>query len=91
MSLPKACCTLPPISHEYNEIGKYTQVGDFQVYESCSTNFRGTLLVAYDIFGFHKATHQFVDNIASKTGLRVLVPDFFRGNPTKPENFPPKE
>jgi dienelactone hydrolase len=91
MSVTKACCTLPPVACDYKEIGKYTQVNDFKVYESCSEEFKGTLIVIYDIFGFHNATNQFVDNIASKTNLRVLVPDLFKGNPFKPEDFPPKE
>jgi dienelactone hydrolase len=91
MSYTKACCTLPPVSHEYNEIGKYTQVNDFQVYESGSPDAKGVLIVAYDIFGFHKATNQFVDRIGAKSGLRVLIPDYFKGNALTAADYPPKE
>jgi hypothetical protein len=91
MSYSKSCCTLPPISHEYKEIGKYTQVSDFEVYESGSPDAKGVLIAGYDIMGFHKATHQFVDNVGARCNLRVFVPNYFKGKAVTAAELPFKE
>ena len=52
-----------------------------------------SIIVAYDIFGFKEnpRTREVCDEIASKVGARVVMPDFFRGEDVlqKFGSFPP--
>merc|ERR1712118_324138 len=52
-----------------------------------------SIIVAYDIFGFKEnpRTREVCDEIASKVGARVVMPDFFRGEDVlqKYGSFPP--
>ena len=41
---------------------------------------RNVVSIDTDIFGLHPNTYQFCDRLAA-AGLRVLLPDFFRGKP----------
>lgn len=89
MSLSQACCTLPPISSDYEPKGTLNlKLGDLKVYESAENLKPKVLLICcYDIFGVHPNTQQFCDNLASSGVFRVAMPDFFRGNPLKAEFF----
>ncbi|KAF6772493.1 hypothetical protein AHF37_08471 [Paragonimus kellicotti] len=53
---------------------------------------KSAIILVYDIFGFNIVqTRRFADVLAEKTRMRVLMPDFFRGQPWLLENFPPKD
>jgi len=86
-----ACCTKgTPIRGDYCGKGVVKQVGDFRVYEVGSGS--KTVLVAYDIFGIDvNTTRHFCDRVAEGSDCRVLMPDYFRGNPFPTENFPPAD
>ncbi|KAI9292212.1 alpha/beta-hydrolase [Neoconidiobolus thromboides FSU 785] len=88
MSIPKACCTLPPVVSNYEPKGNKAKVEDFEYY-IIGEEHKKTIFCCYDIFGFHNNTLQFVD-LLSQAGYRVIVPDFFRGKPWSLDNFPPK-
>jgi dienelactone hydrolase len=47
------------------------------------------LIGVYDIFGDTKNTHQFADLLASAYGFRIVIPDFFRGQPWEHTKWPP--
>lgn len=92
MSLPEACCTLPPVSSHYDPQGSEITVGnDLKIYETKDKSSKVVLICAYDIFGYHPNTKQFADKLNSGGVFRVVMPDFFRGKPFSLENFPPKE
>jgi dienelactone hydrolase len=91
MSIPKACCTLPPVESNYEPKGTISTLdGGLEVYETGVVDSERLLLCTYDIFGFHPVTKQFCDKLGS-AGYRVVMPDYFRGQAFSLENFPPKE
>lgn len=92
MSIPKACCTLPPVSSDYEAEGSEFILGEnLSIYETKDKSSKVVLICAYDIFGNHPNTKQFCDKLNSCGVFRVAMPDFFRGQPFSLDNFPPKE
>lgn len=87
MSLTEACCTLPPVSSDYQPEGTEITIGDLTVYETKNKTPKILLICAYDIFGFHENVKQFADKLNSSGIFRVVMPDFFRGKPIRPEDM----
>jgi len=81
MSLPEACCTLPPVKAEYTPKGSYIEVNGMKVYSVGATDAKVAVIGVYDVFGFHNNTLQFADLVSQAAHARVLIPDFFRGSP----------
>lgn len=60
-----ACCTVPPVSHDYKEKGSFTQVEGMKTYQTGSSSAKSGILVVYDIFGFFPQTLQGADILAN--------------------------
>jgi len=91
MSMTKECCTRPVIESDYQPKGTDVVLGNnLRVYQAGDLSSKRVLIAAHDIFGFHPNTKQFCDQLA-KDGFLVVLPDFFRGSPWTPDNFPPKD
>jgi hypothetical protein len=58
MSLPHACCTLPPVKSDYAPVGSVVEVNGMQVYSVGPTDAKVALIGFYDIFGFHNNSKQ---------------------------------
>ncbi len=86
MSITKACCTLPPVTSDYNPPGTTINIGDLPVYETIPNNSKKLLICVYDIFGVHPNIRQVSETI-SLAGFRVVIPDFFRENPITTETM----
>lgn len=86
MSLTTACCTLPPVTSDYIPPGTTINVGDLPVYETIPNASKKLLICVYDIFGVHPNIRQVSETIAL-AGFRVVIPDFFRGNPITKETM----
>jgi len=84
MSLTKACCTLPPVASNYEPPGKTIQIECLPVYETIPNGSKKLLICVYDIFGVHPNIRQVSETLALP-GFRVVIPDFFRGNPITDE------
>ncbi len=80
MSMPAACCSLPPVKSDYVPVGKTEKFLDMDVYVVGPADAKVALIGIYDIFGFHKNSFQFCDLLAQGTGFKVVLPDFFRGD-----------
>jgi len=92
MSAPKACCTLAPVSSDYKAEGSDFTLGkDLKIYETKDKAPKTVVICIYDIFGYHPNTKQFADKMSSGGGFRVVMPDFFRGQPFELAGFPPKD
>ncbi|KAI8885917.1 hypothetical protein K501DRAFT_66162 [Backusella circina FSU 941] len=85
MTYPKYCCSVPPISAEYTPMGNMETWGDMEVYIAGPKSAKHAIVVFYDIFGFCDNTKQFCDILAKTGDYRVVLPDFFLGNPPKKE------
>jgi len=81
MSLPEACCTVPPVSSSYQPVGSIEDVGNMAVYTVGPQDARKAIIVVYDVFGFHNNTKQFCDKLAAHGDYKVVLPDFFHGEP----------
>jgi len=44
-----------------------------------------------DIFGFHNSTFQGTDILSNALKARIIMPDFFKGNPWDGNNYPPPD
>ena len=49
------------------------------------------LLMDADIFGFHNSTFQGTDILSNALKARIIMPDFFKGNPWDGNNYPPPD
>ncbi len=87
MSMPAACCSLPPVKSDYVPVGKTEKFLDMDVYVVGPADAKVALIGIYDIFGFHKNSFQFCDLLAQGTGFKVVLPDFFRGDACTEEKF----
>ncbi|CAG7733649.1 unnamed protein product [Allacma fusca] len=87
---PKDCTQTKPVSSDYAGGGKIWNLEDLPIYETAGGNNR-VLLLAYDIFGFHPNTFRVADRLAMESGMRVVIPDFFRGEPFPEDKYPIKE
>ena len=87
---PERCLKAPPIKSDYTPSGIMWKLDDLEIYETKNKTPK-IIISAYDIFGFHVNTKQFADILAAEGDFRVIMPDFLRGSPLDPNNFPPKE
>ncbi|ORX94690.1 hypothetical protein K493DRAFT_220849 [Basidiobolus meristosporus CBS 931.73] len=81
MTINKACCSLRPVTSDYTPKGTIEQIDDLPVYFVGPKDAKLSIIVNYDIFGFHPNTHQFCDILGEMFNFRVAMPDFFRGKP----------
>jgi len=80
----EACCTIPPISSDYSPKGTEGSVAGYKTYEIGTGD--QVVIFVYDIFGYWPTTKQGADSIAL-AGLKVVMPDFFRGEPFPSEAY----
>ncbi|KAG8905800.1 hypothetical protein FRB99_008225 [Tulasnella sp. 403] len=85
-----ACCTIPPVFHEYEGKGKYiSYAGTDKLYAVGPQDADKVIVVIYDIFGFFPQTIQGADILADVLQARVLMPDLLKGSPFPKEKDPP--
>ncbi|KAI2639196.1 alpha/beta-hydrolase [Xylaria nigripes] len=87
-----ACCNIPPIvSKGYEAKGSYEELGGYKTYVTGPANATKAIVVIYDIFGYFPQTLQGADIMATSdaTKYRVFMPDWFKGEPSPIEWFPP--
>ncbi|GBB94025.1 hypothetical protein RclHR1_22790001 [Rhizophagus clarus] len=76
------CHNIPPVKSDYESVGTFVKVAEFDVYVSVPENkskpFKKAIIVSYDVFGFHPNVQQYCDLLA-KAGFLALLPDYFRG------------
>ncbi|KAI0439427.1 hypothetical protein F4803DRAFT_531151 [Xylaria telfairii] len=87
-----ACCNIPPIvSKGYEAKGKYEELGGYKTYVTGPPDTAKGVVAIYDIFGYYPQTLQGADIMATsgETKYRVLIPDWFKGEPAPIEWFPP--
>ncbi|KAJ3120717.1 hypothetical protein HK098_004403 [Nowakowskiella sp. JEL0407] len=84
----QACCSLPPVVQEgYVPKGEWEEIAGMKAYIVGDKSSKKALVAIYDIFGYFPQTQQGADLLASQ-GYRVVMPDFFRGEPFPLEKFP---
>lgn len=66
--------------------GSEIEIGGVPSYVSTPQSGKGTILLATDIFGLGISNAKIVaDVLAQESGFTVVVPDYFEGEPMKPE------
>jgi dienelactone hydrolase len=86
-----ACCTLPPVSHDYEPKGKYIAYGGSdKAYVVGPVDTGKALVIVFDIFGFFPQTIQGADILAQTLQARVVMPDCLNDKPWPIEAFPPQ-
>ncbi|KAF2804338.1 alpha/beta-hydrolase [Mytilinidion resinicola] len=87
----EACCTIPPVSADYTEKGKFIEIDGLKTYATGPEDASIVIILIYDVFGFGPQILQGADLLAhpSKHPYRVLIPDFLAGNLANPAWFPP--
>ncbi|WFD31459.1 carboxymethylenebutenolidase [Malassezia sp. CBS 17886] len=88
-TLNKACCTLPPVQTEYTPKGVFEQVNGLKSYVTGDRSSKHVLLCIYDIFGYWATTQQGADLLGDTGKVKVVMPDFLRGQPWPIDKFPP--
>ncbi|KTW29453.1 uncharacterized protein T551_02069 [Pneumocystis jirovecii RU7] len=84
-----ACCSLLPVVSDYTPKGYMTKISNIDAYV-IGDNKERTLICIYDIFGYWPQTKQCADLLSAGLGdARIVMPDFFLGNPFPLESFPP--
>ena len=87
-----ACCptdrTAAAASHESSARGKMEKLNSMDCYVVGSGSH--TVVLVYDIFGFHSNNYELADSISQSLGWVVVIPDLFRGSPWPAVNFPPR-
>jgi hypothetical protein len=49
----KACCSIPPVLHDYTPNGSFQSYGEFQrVYVTGPDNSKNAIICVFDIFGY---------------------------------------
>lgn len=64
------------------------KVGELEAYVIGPKDSKKAIVVVYDVFGYWPTTKQGADLLAEATKARVVMPDFFRGDPFPQEKFP---
>ncbi|KAJ3113221.1 hypothetical protein HK098_007790, partial [Nowakowskiella sp. JEL0407] len=81
------CCSLPPIkTDDYTPLGEWKELAGMKTYVT-GHNSKKVIVGIYDIFGYYPQVLQGADLLASQ-GYKVVIPDFFRGNPYPADKFP---
>ena len=86
-----ACCTVPPVSHEYTPKGSYTEIAGHKTYVTGPADSPNAILFIFDIFGYFPQSLQGADILATagEKKYRVYVPDWFNGSPADISWYPP--
>jgi len=93
----EACCTVPPVSHDYKEKGSYIEIDvdgkKMKTYRTGPSSAKTAILIIYDIFGFSPQGLQGADILAHADDehhqYQVFIPDLFWGKPLPQSVFPP--
>lgn len=88
-SLTTACCTLPPVKHDYSPVGVHEDVAGLKTYLAGPADADTAIVVVYDIFGLTQQAFQVCDSLAAATGFRVAMPNILRDDAWGLDNFPP--
>ncbi|KAJ1665431.1 hypothetical protein IW140_003401 [Coemansia sp. RSA 1813] len=86
MSFVAACCNTPPVQADYKSEGETVKKGDVEYYFAGEKGAKQGVVFCYDIFGFHPNSLQVAD-ILGRSGFRVIMPDFLRGDPITAEKM----
>lgn len=91
----EACCNIPPVvSSGYTAKGAYVEIDGFKAYTTGPEDATKGIVVIYDIFGYFEQTLQGADILATSDDhhkYRVVIPDWFKGEPVRPLGSPPME
>lgn len=84
-----SCCPthVGPVASDYKGLGSHEKIDDMELYVVGEGD--KAVLVIYDIFGFHPNTYQWCDKLAAAAGVRVVMPDLFRGKAWPVNPWPP--
>ncbi|KAK0723811.1 Alpha/Beta hydrolase protein [Apiosordaria backusii] len=88
----EACCNIPPVvSKGYSPKGTYEEIDGFKTYVTGPSDATKGILVIYDIFGYFEQTIQGADILATSSSekYKVVIPDWFKGEPCPIEWYPP--
>jgi protein XRP2 len=79
----------PVLFPDYTPLGDVVVKADMDTYETGNGSLTTMLIGVYDIYGFNPSTNiwQICDRLAEQ-GYRVVLPDFFHGEPWKREHYP---
>ncbi|KAJ2507776.1 hypothetical protein GGI11_005898 [Coemansia sp. RSA 2049] len=86
MSFVSACCNTPPVKANYKPAGKTSTKDNVEYYVAGEKGNKIGIVFCYDIFGFHPNSLQVAD-ILGRSGFRVIMPDFLRGDPVTAEKM----
>ncbi|KAJ3178617.1 hypothetical protein HDU87_003440 [Geranomyces variabilis] len=83
-----ACCSIPPVTtHGYKPQGHFEEIANLNCYVVGDKTAVNQLVAVFDIFGFFPQVQQGADLLAAQ-GYRVVMPDFFKGQPFPHQYFP---
>ncbi|KAE8076948.1 hypothetical protein FH972_015565 [Carpinus fangiana] len=85
MSGPQ-CCSNPPTLNPSAGAGHVEQLGGLSSYVSGSPDSKLAILLISDVFGYESPNLRKLADKVAAAGFYVVVPDFFHGDPYKPEN-----
>ncbi|KAI0124730.1 dienelactone hydrolase [Xylariales sp. AK1849] len=89
----EACCNVPPVvSKGYEAKGNYEEIGGYKTYVTGPSDSTKGILHIFDIFGYYPQTLQGADILSSsdsKQKYKIVMPDWFKGEPCPIEWFPP--
>lgn len=89
----EACCNVPPVvSTGYSPKGSYDEVDGLKTYATGPDNATRGIVIIYDIFGYFDQTIQGADILSTSDAhhtYKVVIPDWFKGNPSPIEWYPP--
>lgn len=84
-----ACCNMPPVEVDYKSKGRTEKIlDDMNAYVTGPETSEKVIVGIYDVFGCWSTTEQGADILAQLTGMKVVLPDFFRGEPLPNDSFP---
>ncbi|PKI84679.1 hypothetical protein MVES_001312 [Malassezia vespertilionis] len=79
---------MPAVHADYTPQGTTQHYGGMECYVTGPADASKAILGVYDIFGPWASTYLGADLLAAHTAMRVVLPDFFRGDPLAPETLP---
>ncbi|CAF1178998.1 unnamed protein product [Adineta ricciae] len=78
-----SCCSEPGAKQNHISEGHVEQIAEINTYKT--GNGKSAIIIFTDIFGFAFAnTRKIADRFAEETGMTVLIPDYFNGDPVDP-------
>ncbi|KAI8818509.1 dienelactone hydrolase [Fimicolochytrium jonesii] len=84
----KACCSLPPVKSAYKPVGTTTTIAGLECYVTGPQTADKALIAVYDIFGMNFSQVKQGADLLGTQGYKVVIPDFFRGQPFPDDTFP---